>query len=62
MVNEQTHSNEYIAQTVAKAGRAAIQTMSIAGAARTEILVPRMSGPIMNLPMFKWSSKDKNAE
>ena len=37
MANEQTNCNEYVAQAVAKATRAAVQTMSVAGTTRTEI-------------------------
>ena len=62
MANEQTNSNEYIAQAVPKAARVAIQTLYTAGAARRENVGSRMSGPIMKQPTFNWSSKDKYAE
>ena len=52
MANEQTKSNEYIAQTVAKAASGSIQTMSLDGAVRTENVGPRMSRPIMKQPTF----------
>ena len=38
---------EHIAQTLAEAARVAIQVISLASAARTENLGPRLSGPIM---------------
>ena len=59
MANEKTNSNEYTAQAVAKAARVAIQTISIAGAARAENMGPRMNSPIMKQPTFNLSSKDK---
>ena len=59
MANKQRNTNEYITQTVAKAARVAIQTMSTAATARAESVGPRMSGPIMKEPPFDWSAKDK---
>ena len=53
---KETNTNEYITQAVAKATRAAIQTMS------AENVRPRMSGCIMKQPTFDWSAKDKYAE
>ena len=47
MANEQINTNQYIAQAVAEAARAAIETMSMAGIARAGNARPRMSGPIM---------------
>ena len=60
--NEQTNSNEYIAQTVAKAARVAKQILSVTGAARTENAGPKMSGPIMKQPTLYWSSEDRYDE
>ena len=61
MSNEQINSNQYIAQAVAEASRLAIQTMSVAGTARTENAGPRMNRPIMKQPTFNWSSKEMYA-
>ena len=52
MANEQIPTN---AQTVDKAARVAIQTMSTASAARTEHVGSRMSVPIMKQPTFDWN-------
>ena len=52
MANEQTNSNGYITQAVAKAARVAIQTMSAAGTERKENAGPIMSGPIMKQATF----------
>ena len=62
MASEETNTNEYIAQAVAKAVRVSIQTMFMAVTARTESVGPRMSGPIMKQPTFDWSTKDKYAK
>ena len=62
MENKKTKANEYIAQAVAEATGVVTQTMSMASAARTENVGPRMSRPIMRQPTFNWSSKDKYAE
>ena len=62
MANEQTNSNEYITQAVAKTARVAMQTMSAASTARTENAEPRMSGPIMKQPKFDRNPKDTFAE
>ena len=62
MANEQTNSNEYIAQAVAEAAEVAIQTMPMSNTARSENGEPRMSGPIIKQPTYNWSSKDKYAE
>ena len=62
MASEQTNSNEYIAQAVAKAAKAVIQTMFTASAARAENVGHRMSRPIMKQPTFDWSSKGKYSE
>ena len=59
MANEQINTNEYIAQAVAEAARAAIQTMAVAGTTRVKYAGPRMSGPIMKQLIFNWSAKDK---
>ena len=61
MASEQTKPNKYTSQAVAKAARAAIQTMSAADTARAENVGPRMSRPIMKQPTFDWSAKDKYA-
>ena len=52
MASEQTNTNEYITQAVAKAARVAIQTISVAGTARAENAGPRVSEPIMKQPSF----------
>ena len=60
--NEQTTSNAYITQAAAEAARVAVQTMCLAGTARTKDAGPRMCGPIMKQPTFSWNSEDKYAE
>ena len=42
MASEQTNANEAIAQAVAEATSAAIQTMDVAGAERTQNAGPRL--------------------
>ena len=57
MPSEQTSENHFIAQEVAKAPRAAIQTMATPVNTR-----PKMSGPIMKQPTFHRSTNEKYAE
>ena len=45
MASEQISQNEFIAQAVAKAARAAIQTMGTADTSRQRIQDPRCVGP-----------------
>ena len=62
MINEQKNSNEYIAQAVAEAARATIQTMAMVSKTRAENTGPRISGTIVKQPTFNWITKDKYAE
>ena len=59
MVNEQTNSNKFIAQVVAKAATVVIQRLSTPCMARAQNVGPRMNGPIIKQPTFDWSAKDK---
>ena len=52
MASEQTNTNEAIAQAVAKATKATIQTMAVAGAERAQNVVPRLGKPVMKQPTF----------
>ena len=54
--------SEYIIQAVAKAARAAIETIAMASTARAENLGPRISGTIMKKPTLDRYAKDKYAE
>ena len=52
MASEQVSQKEFIAQAIAEATRVAIQTLTIAGMAKQEILGTKMSGPILKQPTF----------
>ena len=57
MANEQTNPNEYIAQVVAEASRATIQTMFMASAAIAENTGPKVGIPILKHPTFNSTLK-----
>ena len=62
MENEQSNTNEVIAQAVAERARVTIQAMAAAGAEITQNAGPRLGGPIMKQPTINWEAEDKYNE
>ena len=62
MPRKQVSQNEFNVQAVAKAARAANQTMAAAGIPRQENARLKMSGSIIKQPTFNWSAKYKYEE
>ena len=62
MASEQTSASEAIDKAVAEATIPAIQTMAVARAERAKIVGPRLGGPMMKQPNFKWEAQDKYNE
>ena len=62
MANEQTTTNEVIAQAVVETTRAAIQAMTVAGAERAQNVGPRLGKPMMKQPYFNLEADDKYNE
>ena len=62
MASEQRNTNEAIVQVVAEATRAAIQTMAMARAERTQNGGPRLDRPIMKQLTFNREAEDKYNE
>ena len=62
MPSEQISQNEFIAQAVAEAARAASQTMAVASTSRQENAGFKMSGSIMKQPTLNRNAKDKYEE
>ena len=62
MASEQTLTNEAIAQAIAEATIAPVQTMTVARAERTQNAGPRLGRPTMKQPTFNWEADDKYSE
>ena len=62
MASEQISKNKFIIQAVAKAVRAAFQTMVTASTSRQDNAGHKMSGSIMKQPTFNWNARDKYEE
>ena len=62
MANEQTKSNEYMAQALVEVVRVVVQTFTVACTAGSENKRPRMSVLSMKKPAFNGNYKDKYAE
>ena len=58
MASKQISQTKFIMQAVAKAARVAIHTTATAGTSKQDNTGPKMSGPIMEQPMFDWHAKD----
>ena len=62
MASEQTNTKETIVQAVAEATRAAIQSMAVARAERTQNSGLRLGRSVMRQPTFNWEAGDKYNE
>ena len=62
MASKQISQNKFVTQAVAKAARAAIQTMATTGTSRQDKAGLKMNGLIMKQPTFNWNAKNKYEE
>ena len=58
MASKQISQNKFITQAVAKAAKAAIQTMAMASTSRQANVGLKMSVSIMKQPTFNWNAGD----